>query len=619
MFLFLSHAFVKAQNSSYPDSILLKQVNIVDTRPTDIPGIMSLETDSNAFQHQQFNGSGDFLKKNSAIYVKDYGPGQLQSIALRGASASHTRVLFNGIEISPATSGQVDFNTLPVYLFSSSLINYGNASFAKGLGGLGGSIEVSTDQLIEPYGLNADLGISLGSFSDYRVTGAFQWSGERVSSNTRLILRTSLNDFTYKDITLEGSPEVTQDNAKIDQAGVSQNLGYRINKTMELDADFLYVSTARQLPGTMLQTAADEEQNDEILALQVGLNNYGNHWISKNRVGFDLNQIDYRDPSLNLVSEITSRKYSFRSENRIELDPRTSISGILNLRSEQADYSFIDERFYRNEGTLFLGLNRKLTQTFEVGVALQPVYSQDSLVPWLPVIGLSYSPKFIDGLRLGANFAKNVKFPSLNDLYWEPGGNANLIPEESDQLEVNAIVKVVNWLSFDLMVYHSEIRNWIQWIPGNSGVWTPENIKEVEQTGVSVNLKLNHTIQKWNISYIAGYQYVRSIDQAVDKILMYTPEHMAQWNLFLDRESFAINLAYQYNGARYIDVSNETYLPDFDLLDIGASYTISMNHLSFRFGGEITNVLDKSYMNVVWRPMPGRAFRAYLTMNFQKR
>ncbi|HBH05986.1 MAG TPA: hypothetical protein DDX92_05235 [Flavobacteriales bacterium] len=619
LLLFLLYGVLVAQESFYDDTVNLVQVDISGTKPTDIPGIMSTETDSIVKTLQQFNSSGDLLKKNSSVYVKDYGPGQLQSIALRGASATHTRVLFNGLEISPATSGQVDFNTLPVYLFSSSAINYGNASFAKGIGGLGGSIEVNTAQLEQFTGLKGDLGISLGSFSDYRAFGGVKFSSDKFWSNTKLSLRTAANDFSYTDITQEGSPEVTQDHAQFDQTGISQNFGYRMNSNLELNADVLYVNTSRELPGTMLQSDADEEQDDEIFALQLGLNRYGRIWLSKNRAGYDLNRIEYRAPSLNFYSEITSRKWSFRSENRIEIDQRTSFSGILNLKSEEAIYNFIDESFHRTEGALLLGLNRSIGRSLEFGVALQPVYSQDSMVLWLPVAGISFNPEFISWLSLGANYARNAKFPSLNDLHWEPGGNTALVPEESDQVEINAMATVGTLLSVDLMAYYSEIRNWIQWVPGNSGIWSPENIKEVEQSGISINLKLNHKLQRWNFRYIAGYQYVRSIDRELNKVLVYTPEHMAHWTIFLSRGSFDFNLAYQYNGSRFIDAANETYLPDFDLVDFGASYTFVIENLAFRLGGEITNVLDKPYMNVVWSPMPGRAYRVYLTMSFQKK
>ena len=48
------------------------------------------------------------------LALKNYGPGQLATIALRGTSAQHTAVLWNGLNIMLPTLGQNDFALLPV-------------------------------------------------------------------------------------------------------------------------------------------------------------------------------------------------------------------------------------------------------------------------------------------------------------------------------------------------------------------------------------------------------------------------------------------------------------------------------------------------------------------------
>src|SRR5687767_7836804 len=60
-----------------------------------------------------------------SIYFKTYGNGQLSTIAFRGTSASHTAVLWNGMNINSPTLGQTDFSLFPVYLLDDITLQYG--------------------------------------------------------------------------------------------------------------------------------------------------------------------------------------------------------------------------------------------------------------------------------------------------------------------------------------------------------------------------------------------------------------------------------------------------------------------------------------------------------------
>jgi len=89
-------------------------------------------------------------------------------------------------------------------------------------------------------------------------------------------------------------------------------------------------------------------------------------------------------------------------------------------------------------------------------------------------------PDFSTGLQLRitdtgdycfkANFSRNTKLPSMNDLFWAPGGNPSLVNESANMFEfiyeMNQKISSTLLLKFDLSLYLNSINNMIQWRPG---------------------------------------------------------------------------------------------------------------------------------------------------------
>ena len=96
--------------------------------------------DSATLRQFQFGSLIDLLSLNTPIAFKNYGPGQLATVAFRGTSASHTAVLWNGININQPNLGLTDFSTLPVAGFDRLSVQYGSSASVVGSGAVGGSI-----------------------------------------------------------------------------------------------------------------------------------------------------------------------------------------------------------------------------------------------------------------------------------------------------------------------------------------------------------------------------------------------------------------------------------------------------------------------------------------------
>ena len=113
----------------------LGEVRVQAVRPELFAvGSPRYEADSAALS--QFRGGtvAELLQARTPLYLKSYGPGQLASITLRGTSAQHTAVLWNGLNIMLPTLGQNDFALLPVAANTRLAVQPGPAADVDGVG-----------------------------------------------------------------------------------------------------------------------------------------------------------------------------------------------------------------------------------------------------------------------------------------------------------------------------------------------------------------------------------------------------------------------------------------------------------------------------------------------------
>lgn len=82
-----------------------------------------------------------------------------------------------------------------------------------------------------------------------------------------------------------------------------------------------------------------------------------------------------------------------------------------------------------------------------------------------------------------ASVSRNFRFPTLNDLYFLPGGNPDLKKEHGISYDGRRFVRRGRGGSYSLhgeaTWFDSYIDDWIVWLPTFKGFWTPKNIKEV--------------------------------------------------------------------------------------------------------------------------------------------
>lgn len=601
-----------------PDSIQLTQMVVAAKKANKIPALQSKQISDEILATSSTQSIGDILKNHSTVFIKDYGPSNIQTPTFRGMSSSHTKIYVNGLDISPGSLGQSDLNILPSFLFDGVGLKYGNTSFTEGPGAIGGGVMLATNEQGKKKGHTGNLGVSYGSFNTITAQGEYAFTKEKWQSVTRFILQSAENDFTYRNVAQKDYPTQTQEHGEKNMQGLMQAFKFSPNWKNTLDVMILGTMTDRKLPALMTSTSPSKEtQSDQLFSSQLGWKRYIKKGRSKLVVGYTWNNLHYEDPDSEINSVTLNQRFQVREDFVRKLNETWSVKTMGLFEYSTANNPNYVGNSDIIQGSVLLGVNGKPSKKWDFGLYAQPTWNNSSF-EFLPMASFAFKPLGTEKLTVGLNASKNVHFPTLNDLYWVPGGNADLQPEKSVNGEVNVhnegrIFKFANY-EIAAAGFYGEVDNWILWQPTDKSYWEAQNIKTVQHSGMDASLSLNKRFKNWVWKFQTSYQFVKAInkevlDESLNKQLIYTPNHLANWFIRADYKDFWFQVHYSFTGIRYITTSNSAYLPAFDLVNVsGGLKLITKNNKRFHVQLNVNNVLGKEYMSVVYRAMPGSNF-----------
>jgi iron complex outermembrane receptor protein len=257
------------------------------------------------------------------------------------------------------------------------------------------------------------------------------------------------------------------------------------------------------------------------------------------------------------------------------------------------------------------------------------------------LFGNTFSPLipalFVDGvisqrgnIMAKASLSRNYRFPTLNDLYFLPGGNPDLRPERGWTYDAGLSFAVgrdgVYSLSGSASWFDSYISDWILWLPTTKGFFSPRNVKDVHAYGVELQSSLEVALSpSMQLTLDGTYSWTPSInegepmspaDKSVGKQLPYVPEHTATLTGRLTWRSWSLLYKWNYYSKRYTMSSNDlslsgtlpTYFMNNVTLEKGLSFAWA--DLSLKLA--VNNLFDEEYLSVLSRPMPGINFEFFV-------
>jgi vitamin B12 transporter len=611
------------------DTVRISEVIISRKNSLDIrPFYSGTSVDSSTLLISGHETIANLISDNTNIYFKGYGGGGSATISIRGTGAGHTLLEWNGISINNPMLGQADFSIVPAYAADEIRIFYGSSSMKNNSGGIGGIINMETKPVWSDE-TSVTLSAGAGSFGSFSGSAAVRSGNLKFQSNTRAFTNISDNDFRYLNTETDVNPfwETMNDN-RVRSNGFIQEIYYRGSRSM-LSARFWYQSANRELPSSMLtrQPGLNEKQKDESVRTMLSYNvkNGGNDfsltgaWITS-RLDYtnNLASIYSRNKSETAVVKAGIENTSLK-EMKLSFfinDELSSISSnnylVVSSRNIATVTASAEKYFFGRLGTTVL-----IREIADAKTLLVPDYSA----------GIQYRIISKRDYFLKTTVSRNSKIPSMNELYWYPGGNMNLKNESSLQYELSYDMagNIASGLSFeyDISGFRYRIKDMVLWHPGEFSYWTADNVQTVNSSGIETSLKLVYTYNKLISRLNAGYSYTRAgmytyRQPTTNFQLPYVPVNQAYVALKLFLWRFYSEWDCNLTGKRYLTTDNTGYLPSCLLnnLTLGAKLTKKANSVDLSF--RIENLSDKSYQAIAHYPMPGRAYFLKIAMNIIK-
>jgi iron complex outermembrane receptor protein len=603
-------------------------------------GSRRLELDSAVLAQYRGANLADVLQARTPLALKNYGPGQLATIALRGTSAQHTAVLWNGLNIMLPTLGQNDFALLPVGAITRVSIQPGPAAALYGSGAVGGAVLLNSDPDWRP-GLRGSVQADAGSFGllggSLEARAATPTVAVRVASS----YREAQNNYAYVLREARGPVRHTLRNAALrHQWSISPDVAWRVGNAGELTAAAWLTDADREIQSGVNVAGTQAEERDQSRRLVLGYRHVAaaRQWAVRGAWFEDI--LNYRDGGAPSSSRV--RTTQAQAEHTAALGPR----GSLRLGAEAQHFSALVSGYgtaeiTENRGAAFALLRYDPQPGLRLSANLRQAALPAGLAPLTPTAGLewdllsvakdSLANSLTHQLTAKASAARSYRAPTLNERYWLPGGNPALRPESGYGYEAGLRHRLL-WPSgltaeTELTAFRQDVDDWVQWLPSAStGIWSPRNLRQVRSQGLEASTALRLRQGRYAGGAQVAYHFTNTRktqgtaadSDPVGVQLAFVPQHQASFSTDHRWRAWLLSGTFAFTSFRYINASGTDYLPATGLLGATVGRTVrGPASTAVLVLVQATNLLNHAYDSYPGRPAPPRALSVSLRLSWR--
>ncbi|RKF13109.1 TonB-dependent receptor [Alginatibacterium sediminis] len=546
----------------------------------------------------QAKSTTDVLKTLPGIEIgQNGGRGQVASVFVRGSESTHVLVLVDGFRMARSAKGSVDFNQIPLIQIERIELVRGARASMYGSEAIAGVINIITRA--EPGESLKKLNAGIGSFNSYLAEGLGNFE---VGDSGQLKLAAGVED-------TEGYNAYPTSTNQSDKHGFGSK-----NAMISYEHQFSNAFSA-YIAGRIYDNNSNyDDRFGSYKTLEVNSKNIDGS-ILYQRASFD-SQVKLSFASQQNKDFVGSYSAdSYRSlmvieqlnaawQNTMYVSDNTTLSGGIDWRNEEISedsltYGSADGgagKKRSNTGIYLLGLHEIGRYTLELSGRSDDnsVYGRNNT--WGAAASASITPE----LEIIALAGTAFKAPDFTQLYYPYGGNENLEPEESQNLELglrgkqffrswrvsafqNQIDNLIDYVCFDVLCYSGEY----QQVEGKS------QIRGLEFEGEFNTGKVLHSV---SVEF-------RDPKDSDGEQLLRRAKQIFKWNAeySLNQWLFTGEVLYQGERKDIGDIDLEPYTT----VGAGISYDVTQN-LELKL--KINNLFDSSYETVNGYPSPERNF-----------
>ncbi|HXS37649.1 MAG TPA: TonB-dependent receptor [Flavipsychrobacter sp.] len=616
LFCFITNAFGQQAVDT------LKEVKVHGSRTRNIsnsekltifsPGQKIKTIDSTTLQQYQLQSLANLLSQQVPVFIKSYGFNSLATLNFRGSSAAQSEVLWNGVPINNAALGIADVSILPVFLINKVNIVYGSSSALWGSGNVGGALLLENNEPVFDTGIKKTFSISggIGSYSQYMGGIQTSYSSKRWYFSVNAFLQQSLNNFHY---TTSSGAEAQMPNSRLQGVGGIFQSAYQIDKHNVINLFAWYQQYYREIPPALFETASVKNQKDGSLRFLLSWNKekFKNNWYAKS--SFIRDFMHYQDSSVLLNSENITYQYYQEVGWKRKIGDDGQLLVFAPLQISWINLQSLNETKQQIKSALAAAYEIHLFHSkLNIAVNAREENINDNNV-FLPGVNAAYT--LTEWLSLRGNIQRTYRAPTLDELYYVPGGNPDLRSEHGWNEDAGYTIRLPIgdklFLYHDLSVFNRDIKNWIIWFGG--AIWTPHNIAVVNSRGIETENSLQWQSGKWKLHLGVNTSYVLATTQSsyivndgsIGKQIPYTPRYSGQLNVGFSFSNLLFNYNHTYTGYRFITTDESEYLDPYQTGNLQLQYNCYIAHHNVQIIAQCNNVWNQHYEVVAFRPMPG--------------
>lgn len=526
------------------------------------------------------------------------GAGKTSSVFLRGANASQTLVLIDGVRYGSATAGGAALEHIPADQIERVEILRGPAASLYGADAIGGVIQIFTRQGHKTP--QAHISVGAGNYGTQQANAGI--SGQSGETRGSINLSHSKTDGTSAIVDSKAYGYYPDEDG-YENNSISAFLSQKINDDHHVGLNILYSEGENHF---------DSAYYDEV-TYEVGQQSYDYKGKSKNyaasiwsdhrwndlfnthiMIGQSADKSDsYGPTNLNNINSHVDKYNTLQNQYSVQNNIHLPL-GMATFSLERLEQSVDSIQSYtisnRNINSILLGyLLKKPTYSLQANVRNDVYSGYGSKKTYL----LGSSIDISNDITVGANISTGFRAPTFNELYWpltsDFVGNPNLNPETSLNKEI-FLSYVFDRVKMRLTGFNNRIKNLLTYqYP------TTVNIGQARLQG----LTLTSDWQQDALQAGFSYDYLDATDDsgtATDgKQLARRAKNSGLIYAGFHQKDLTSRLEVQAVGKRFDDASNSNRLAGYALLNIASTVTLSPE---WQIGVRLNNLLDKEYEQV---------------------
>jgi vitamin B12 transporter len=536
---------------------------------------------------------GELLQRKAGVELRATGgPGQPESIFIRGAGSAQTLVLVDGMRVGSATAGTTPVEHIPLEMIERIEVVKGPLSSLYGSDAIGGVIQVFTRGKAVPHVFAT---VAYGTDNDRRVSAGLSTADQ----DTRVSLSAGYRAVNAKSASNpDAGPFVfNPDRDPFNDAFATVHAAQRLwtGETLELDA---FSSRAR--------THFDSGPSTDDLSVETvsgakfsSSANFTDWWSSRISVaegddklvvtGSFPDRFETRQLQASWINEMPLR------DGRAVLGAETVRQKIL-FDTDATPFS-LD---HRNTNSVFAGANESYGgQRLEASARRD----EDSQFGTRNTGSASYGVEWAPGFLLAATYSRGFRAPTFFDLYGPTSSfyhpNPALAPETSRSRELSATVAQALGARWRVSAFDNRYGNLIAY---DANQLTVVNVARARARGVEASVEAAWLGARWRAALTAQ----RPRDEDTGLRLQGRAERYG--TVAVDRAfgAFSAGLTVLASGPRFDspDEDAATRLGGYAVVDVRLRYAITP-----KWSVQLTaaNVADKRYETVVGYDSPRRS------------